>query len=296
MDLGSFEQSSDDFLANGFYHLYTELQDDRDIALALSELTCPALEATEYRGEDQACPVPIDSTASTNTRELIHSLDDAGDLELELNVEDFILEYNCVNFSQLWENELRLPENTYLCDDSCEAFIRQSNPTERATISANKLSPNAPEVSQTVPATVQSVHRPSDSSEPDSSGTFVCPFESCRKVYAKPVHLKAHLRRHVGDKPYHCKWPGCQWRFSRSDELSRHFRSHSGVKPYRCEYCPKCFSRSDHLAKHRKVHERKMSGASVSVEKLKGSDAIVCAAPTRGRPGRKPKQTVTKRS
>uniref|UniRef100_A0A182XWP3 C2H2-type domain-containing protein n=1 Tax=Anopheles stephensi TaxID=30069 RepID=A0A182XWP3_ANOST len=291
MEFGSFEQSSDDFLANGFYHLYTELQDDRDIALALSELTCPTFEVTECRGENQACSAPIDPTPSTtNTLELIHSLDGGGDLELELNVEDFILEYNCVNFSQLWENELRLPENTYLCDDSCEAFIRHSNPPE----SANKLSTNASDVSQSVPATVQAVHRPSET-EPDSSGTFVCPFESCRKVYAKPVHLKAHLRRHVGDKPYHCKWPGCQWKFSRSDELSRHFRSHSGVKPYRCEYCPKCFSRSDHLAKHRKVHERKMSVASVTgTGKLKGS--MTGVVPARGRPGRKPKQSATKRS
>uniref|UniRef100_A0A182T2A8 C2H2-type domain-containing protein n=1 Tax=Anopheles maculatus TaxID=74869 RepID=A0A182T2A8_9DIPT len=295
MDLGSFDQSSDDFLANGFYHLYTELQDDRDIALSLSELTYPTFEVTECRGEDLPCPVPTDSTPASSTLE--HSLDDGGDLGLELNVEDFILEYNCVNFSQLWENELRLPENTYLCDGSCEAFIRQSNPSEIVPDSANVVSTNnEPEVSQSVPATVQSVHRPCET-EPDSSGTFVCPFESCRKVYAKPVHLKAHLRRHVGDKPYHCKWPGCQWRFSRSDELSRHFRSHSGVKPYRCEYCPKCFSRSDHLAKHRKVHERKMSVTCVSTGKLKGSGAPVSGVvPPRGRPGRKPKQAAAKRS
>uniref|UniRef100_A0A182MA11 Uncharacterized protein n=1 Tax=Anopheles culicifacies TaxID=139723 RepID=A0A182MA11_9DIPT len=114
MDLGSFQQSSDDFLANGFYHLYTELQDDRDIALALSDLTCATLEATESRKEEPACPVSVDMPRSSSL-ELIHSLDDVDELELELNVEDFILEYNCVNFSQLWENELRLPENTYLC-------------------------------------------------------------------------------------------------------------------------------------------------------------------------------------
>ncbi|XP_049280822.1 zinc finger protein ZFP2 [Anopheles funestus] len=286
MDLGSFHQSSDDFLANGFYHLYTELQDDRDIALALSELTCATCEAPETRKEDPACPVSIDTPLSSSL-DLIHTLDDVNDLELELNVEDFILEYNCVDFSQLWENELRLPENTYLCDDSCEAFIRQSNPAECVTVSGDKLSTGEPDVSQSLPATVHGV------TEPDSTGTFVCPFESCRKVYAKPVHLKAHLRRHVGDKPYHCKWPGCQWRFSRSDELSRHFRSHSGVKPYRCEYCPKCFSRSDHLAKHRKVHERKMSVAS---GKLKGSSGTLMGVVlTKGRPGRKPKQTSAKR-
>lgn len=92
-------------------------------------------------------------------------------------------------------------------------------------------------------------------------GAFRCPVGECGKLYAKASHVRAHLRRHSGEKPYKCTWGGCNWRFARSDELARHRRSHSGDKPYACTECGKRFARSDHLAKHGRVHARRAAAA-----------------------------------
>ncbi|KAI9291233.1 hypothetical protein K502DRAFT_283807, partial [Neoconidiobolus thromboides FSU 785] len=53
----------------------------------------------------------------------------------------------------------------------------------------------------------------------------ICVYESCKRVFKRPEHLKRHYQSlHTSYKPYACTH--CQKRFARSDNLNQHLKIH----------------------------------------------------------------------
>jgi hypothetical protein len=100
-----------------------------------------------------------------------------------------------------------LPDQTLMCTDSCAAFLKESSELLRV---------NSLKIQQQDEVSVSSVE---EAVKDESKVFFTCNFGDCTKTYSKPAHLRAHLRRHLGLKPYFCNFPNCAWKFSRSDEL-----------------------------------------------------------------------------
>ncbi|KAE9413450.1 hypothetical protein Angca_009372, partial [Angiostrongylus cantonensis] len=55
--------------------------------------------------------------------------------------------------------------------------------------------------------------------KPSDSSVHICDVPNCGKTYRKTSHLKAHIRSHIGFRPFACQWLQCEKKFSRSDQL-----------------------------------------------------------------------------
>lgn len=118
-----------------------------------------------------------------------------------------------------------LPDQTLMCTDSCSQFLKESSDILREN--SLKFQQMDYDEKKSIDVLTTGEKRDRKIIVENKSGVeaekvfFNCTIDGCKKTYSKPAHLRAHLRRHLGLKPYHCHFENCSWRFSRSDELGK---------------------------------------------------------------------------
>ncbi|XP_065363358.1 uncharacterized protein LOC135956717 [Calliphora vicina] len=74
----------------------------------------------------------------------------------------------------------------------------------------------------------------------------------CGVYFRDRSHLKVHMMRHKGEKPFKCNL--CEMAFTRNADLKDHLVTHTGERPFKCLYCDKGFARQCKLREHERVH------------------------------------------
>lgn len=79
----------------------------------------------------------------------------------------------------------------------------------------------------------------------------ICGLELC-----STYNLNNHIRTvHGRERKFHCTFPLCDRRFSHSHHLKTHMNRHKGIRPFQCEQCVKSFFDKTTLREHIKsVH------------------------------------------
>jgi len=98
-----------------------------------------------------------------------------------------------------------------------------------------------------------------------NSDRHLCHFANCGKTFTKKQHLQAHIRKHLGTRPFSCPQQNCNATFTRYEELTRHYWLHSGEPRFQCQWCDKKFNRIDHYKGHARHCVNKTTGGLVEV-------------------------------
>lgn len=94
---------------------------------------------------------------------------------------------------------------------------------------------------------------------------------SCSYSTPHSQTLVNHMRRHDGDRPYHCE---CGKRFTQSSSLAAHQKTHSTTTYYTCTICGKQFKHAYTLKKHQHVHENGKFVCNICHKILKSKQSL----------------------
>lgn len=93
----------------------------------------------------------------------------------------------------------------------------------------------------------------------------------CSYVTPHSQTLVNHMRRHDGERPYHCE---CGKRFTQSSSLAAHQKTHSSNTYYTCSTCGKQFKHAFTLKNHLRVHNTGLFSCNICKKNLKSRQSL----------------------